>query len=94
MAAHPSKPHPADRRPAGLARIAAAVLLGTFAAGHASAAVQVLKKMPAEGSIRHGEVVYVDDGRCPAGEVKKITGGNLSNGTPRQVQCVKRPDSD
>lgn len=36
---------------------------------------------------------YVDDGRCPAGEVKKITRGNQKTGFARQVECVKRPRS-
>lgn len=47
--------------------------------------------MPAKGSVRQGDVVYVDDGRCPAGEVRKITGGNQMTGVARKVECVKRP---
>lgn len=53
--------------------------------------VEVLKEMPPKGSVAQGDVVYVDDGRCPAGEVKKITGGNQKTGVTRQVECVKRP---
>lgn len=55
------------------------------------AAVEILKEAPAKGSVRRGEVVYVDDGSCPAGQVKKITGGNQMTGMSRQVECVKRP---
>ncbi len=54
-------------------------------------AIDYLKAMPPKGSVRQGEVVYVDDGSCPAGEVKKITGGNQMTGVPRQVECVKKP---
>lgn len=57
----------------------------------ASTPVEVLKEMPPTGSVRQGDVVYVDDGRCPAGEVKKITGGNQKTGVARQVECVKKP---
>jgi len=65
-----------------------------FAAGAASAApapVEILKEMPPQGSVRQGHVVYVDDGRCPEGEVKRIIGGNQGTGVARQVECVKRP---
>lgn len=52
----------------------------------------VLKEMPAKGALRLGEVIYVDDGKCPAGEVTKITGGNQKAGVARQVECVRRPE--
>lgn len=35
----------------------------------------VLKKEPAVGHLRSGEQVLVDDGGCPAGEIKELTGG-------------------
>ena len=53
---------------------------------------EVLKEEPANLALRKGQVVYVDDGKCPAGEIKKITGGNQSAGVKRQVECVKRPE--
>ena len=56
------------------------------------AAPMILKEEPAKGVLRVGEVVYVDDGSCPAGEVKKITGGNQKAGKTRLVECVKRPE--
>ena len=74
-----------------------AALFGVFICGAASAVaapVEVLKTMPAQGSVRQGDVVYVDDGRCPAGQVKKIIGGNQKTGVARQVECVKRPQGD
>lgn len=77
-----------------IAAAAGATALCLFAGGTAWAAttpIEVLKEMPAKGSVRQGDVVYVDDGRCPAGEVKKITGGNQKTGVGRQVECVKRP---
>ena len=77
------------------ATFGAAVLciLVAGAAGAVSAPVALLKQMPAKGTVRQGEVVYVDDGRCPSGAVKKITGGNQKAGVARQVECVKRPST-
>ena len=51
-----------------------------------------LKEMPKEGDVPFGKIVYVDDRKCPKGEVKEVTGGNREKATPRQVRCVKRPD--
>ena len=56
------------------------------------APTKILKEMPAKGVVRRGDIVYVDDGKCPAGQVKTIIGGDQQTGVPRQVSCVKRPD--
>lgn len=58
-----------------------------------TAPVEILKEVPANGTVRRGDVVFVDDGKCPAGEVKRIVGGNQMTGAPRQVECVKRPET-
>ena len=50
-----------------------------------------LKEMPKEGDIPFGKIVYVDDRKCPKGEVKEVTGGSREKAIPRQVRCVKRP---
>lgn len=41
-----------------------------------SAGAQVLKQEPPMGSIRAGETVLVDNGKCPKGQVMAVTGGN------------------
>jgi hypothetical protein len=46
----------------------------TMIAGQARAAV--LKKEPPMGALRESQVVLVDDGSCPAGQIKEVTGGN------------------
>ena len=84
------KKHTARRIPV----LTVTLLLAGFsltAAAAANTALVVLKEMPAKGLLRLGEVIYVDDGKCPAGEVTKITGGNQKAGVARQVECVKRP---
>jgi Caspase domain len=57
--------------PAGIVFIVAAVSL----AGQAGAEV-VLKQEPPMGQLREGQIVLVDDGSCPPGQIKEVTGGN------------------
>jgi hypothetical protein len=52
---------------------------------------EILKEEPPTGRVRYGRIVYVDDGACPSGELKEITGGSLEKSIPRKVRCVKRP---
>jgi hypothetical protein len=63
-------------------------------AGSAFAATP-LKQEPPMGAMREGEVVLVDDGTCPAGQIKRVVGGNHTKvgGTKqivRQSSCVRR----
>ena len=69
-------------------------------AGQAHAAANMLKQEPAKGTLSPGKVVYVDDGKCPKGQVKQITGGQISSNTKRNLgaantrrekACVPRP---
>lgn len=56
------------------------------------AAVEILKEEPPKTSLPRGKIVYVDDGTCPAGMIKEVTGGSQEKGVPRKVRCIKRPD--
>ena len=50
----------------------------------------MLTKEPGGGYIANGESVLVDDGRCPAGQVSKVTGPvNLT--AQRTYACVRKP---
>lgn len=49
----------------------------------------VLKAEPPKGGLKTGQRVLVDDGSCPAGQVKQVTGG--SPNTPRLKECVQMP---
>jgi hypothetical protein len=52
-------------------------------------AVTILTREPDE--LRLGQRVYVDDGTCPAGQVKEVAGANLTAaGVVRSRQCVAR----
>jgi hypothetical protein len=58
-------------------------------------AAQVLKKEPAMGKLREGQMVLVDDGSCPVGQIKQVMGGNHvkvggSKQVERQRKCVPR----
>jgi hypothetical protein len=52
---------------------------------------QILKAEPAIGQLPTGATVLVDDGTCPAGQIKQIVGGNITTGQPRLRSCISRP---
>jgi hypothetical protein len=70
--------------------LAAAALLAAQMPSPGQAQTEYLKVVPKEGEIPLGKVVYVDDGTCPRGEVKEITGGSRSKAIPRTTRCVAR----
>jgi len=48
------------------------------------------------GAMREGETVMVDDGKCPKGQIRLVTGGNhvKAGGTKnivRTSKCIARP---
>ncbi len=74
---------------------ASAVLLAALiaAASIGSASAQtVLKKEPPRGGLKLGQVVLVDDGSCPAGQIKEVRGGKgAGQGSVKRVRrCVAR----
>ena len=69
--------------------ILGATLLGAI--GLAQSSPVYLKVAPKDGEIPYGKVVYVDDGTCPKGEIKEITGGSREKSISRKTRCVKRP---
>jgi hypothetical protein len=60
-----------------------------------SAFATTVKQEPPLGAMREGQVVLVDDGSCPAGQIKRVVGGNhtKAGGTKQIVRtssCVPR----
>jgi hypothetical protein len=56
-----------------------------------------LEQEPPTGALRAGETVLVDDGSCPEGQIKQVTGGSdssggqpIAGGAPRLRQCIER----
>ncbi len=51
----------------------------------------LLTREPAVPDLRLGQRVYVDDGSCPQGQVKEVTGSRLTaSGIERTRKCVPR----
>lgn len=50
----------------------------------------VLSSAPGGGGLAAGESVLVDDGRCPTGQVSRVTGAATLTG-PRQYDCAPKP---
>lgn len=73
--------------------VLATVVLSLCACGGGGAVgsiEQPLTSEPARGELNPREVVFVDDGSCPAGSVKRLTGAVDLSGS-RQRQCVPKP---
>jgi hypothetical protein len=55
------------------------------------AAAETLTNERGVGELRLGQRVLVDDGTCPAGQIKEITGATLgTNGVNHVRKCVPR----
>ena len=73
------------------------LIVVTLLLGVGFADAQVLKKEPARGALRFGDRVLVDDGSCPRGQIKEVTGGsNMGRSetrpgrTQRSRRCIAR----
>ena len=51
----------------------------------------VLPREPPAGSLTPGQAVLVDDGTCPSGRIRWMSGGNMTLHLPRGDRCVPRP---
>jgi hypothetical protein len=84
-------------------RFTIAVFVILLIALHVQVAQAQLKAEPPRGQLKHGQRVLVDDGSCPAGQIKEVIGGsNLKTvnvgcgglatssraGSHRQVHCI------
>jgi hypothetical protein len=70
---------------------AAAILTATTSA----LAATIVKTEPPMGALKEGQVVLVDDGSCPAGQIKKVIGGNHTKvggfkNIVRERSCIPR----
>ena len=68
------------------------LVIGVINASHAAS---VLKSEPPMGALKENEAVLVDDGSCPAGQIKRVVGGNhVKVGGNKQIvgtrECVPR----
>jgi hypothetical protein len=51
---------------------------------------RVYTSMPPPGSLPRFTVFLVDDGSCPSGQIKKVTGGWKAQHIPRTAECIAR----
>lgn len=49
---------------------------------------QVLKNEPGDGALPSGKKALVDDGTCPAGQIKEVTGGSKVAHIARSTRCI------
>ena len=73
----------------------ALVFAGALSAAASPALAEILKHEPPMGQLREGQIVLVDDGSCPAGQIKQVIGGNhvKAGGTKHIVRtrkCIPR----
>lgn len=74
-------------------RIVARFAVATAAAAlwlTAASASTIVKQEPSAGGLRYGQRLLVDDGSCPAGQIKELVGGKSTNGVKRLRRCIHR----
>ena len=72
-----------------------AIFLAILTITVTAANAEILKREPPMGALKEGQVVLVDDGTCPRGQVKRVVGGNhLKVGGTKHIvrthSCVAR----
>jgi hypothetical protein len=76
------------------------VVLGGTLTALSAEAQQIYRREPPKGALRYGEKVLVDNGKCPQGQIREVTGGKIPGrggrhtrnaSTPRERRCVPRP---
>ena len=80
-------------------RVLSFALGGLLSAVAFAASAETLASEPGPGALRAGETVLIDDGSCPPGEIKQVTGGGdtrhstgeATSGGGRRRRCIKRP---
>ncbi len=67
--------------------LAALALLASAGIAHA----QIVSREQDIGEIRLGQKIMVDDGSCPAGQIKEVQGAQMTTaGVQRTRKCVPR----
>jgi hypothetical protein len=79
-------------KPSPLGRFSVLLLGGFLLAGSASPAFaeQVMREQDIV-NLRLGQRIMVDDGSCPAGQIKEVSGARMTeSGIQRMVRCIPR----
>jgi phosphosulfolactate phosphohydrolase-like enzyme len=71
-------------------RIGCLALIGSFALATSAFAEQVAREQDIV-NLRLGQRILVDDGSCPAGQIKQVLGAQMkADGVVRVSQCIAR----
>jgi hypothetical protein len=63
----------------------------TVLLAHGAVAAPILKTEPRLGALKHGQRVLVDDGSCPAGQIKEVIGGDhIKVGGKHHIERTRR----
>ena len=77
------------RMPCGVRALVAGAIL--MLAQASAARADIVQREADITALRLGQRVYVDDGSCPAGQIKEVAGLRLTaNGVERTRKCVDR----
>ena len=69
-------------------------LLASFALSSAAHCFEQVSREQDIVGLRLGQRIQVDDGSCPSGQIKEVSGSQLSaNGIVRVVRCIPRAGS-
>ena len=80
----------AETMTTNISRIFFLVLLATSVLS-VRASAQVMSREQDIGDLRVGQRVMVDDGSCPAGQIKEVSGSTMTaNGVVRVRKCIPR----
>ncbi len=70
--------------------VALAVVAAGLALAATASAQTIYRRQPANGMLRAGEKVLVDNGRCPKGQILEVTAGTMPDRTARHGQATFR----
>jgi len=70
-------------------RGATIALFAILAMAGAAAAQAIVKQEPPSGALKRGQIILVDDGSCPAGQIKEVSAG-AGTESRRTRRCVPR----
>jgi hypothetical protein len=73
-----------------VSRIGFLALIGSFALATSAFAEQVAREQDIV-NLRLGQRILVDDGSCPAGQIKQVSGAQIrAQGVVRVSKCIAR----
>jgi aspartyl protease family protein len=68
-------------------------LISPDAARAANISAETVTHEPPADALRTGQTVLVDDGSCPAGQIKQVIGGDRTAGHERERKCIEHGGS-